>query len=146
MAFFIAGILALNLPSSARADEDDRQLVTLPPELQHKMLENMRMHLETLDDILSNLAAGNIDEAARIAEQKLGMSSLHEHDAAKIGPLLPTEMQQMGKDMHRAASRLVITYQNAELMEPKQAMSEFVNALQEVTSYCTACHTLYRLR
>jgi len=139
-------MLALAAPASAVADDDDRILVTLPPDLHHKMLENMRKHLESLDDILSKLAWGNIDEAGRIAEEELGMSSLDEHESAKIGPLLPPEMSQLGKDMHRAASRLVIAYQNAEFLEPEQGMKKFADSLQEVTSYCTACHLTYRLR
>jgi len=146
-AAVLAAVLAsVAAPAPALADEDDRELVTLPPELKHKMLESMRKHLVTLDDILSNLTWGNIDEAGRLAEHELGMSSLDDHESAKIGPLLPPEMRQLGKDMHRAASRLVIAYQDAELMEPKLAMRKFTASLQEVTAYCTACHASYRLR
>lgn len=45
------------------------------------------------------------DKAASIAETRLGMRSLALHGAAHIAPLMPQGMQDIGTQMHRAASR-----------------------------------------
>ena len=56
--------------------EDHRTPVKFPPQLRAHTLINMRDHLLALAQIQDALAAGAYDEAASIAEQRLGMSSL----------------------------------------------------------------------
>ena len=66
------------------ADNDARQLVQLPEMMQQHMMSNMRDHLVTINEILVNLGNGEMDEAAQIAEQRLGMSSLESHGASHM--------------------------------------------------------------
>ena len=126
--------------------QDARQLVRLPEPMQEHMLSNMRDHLVSLNEIIGDVADGKLDEAAKVAEQRLGMSSLTAHDAAHMAPFFPKPMQDMGTSMHHAASQLVIVLQNAAVTPGAQSMQEINRALHEMTSACTSCHTAYRIR
>ena len=102
-------------PKSATAGEDGRELVKLPPMMQEHMLANMRDHLAALNDLLAELAEGNIDKATGIAEERLGMSSLSLHGAEQLSKFMPQAMGMLGTQMHRAASRFVVVARDAEL-------------------------------
>ena len=138
--------LAINEGGPAGAADDARQLVKLPPMMQEHMLANMRDHLVALNEILGELADGNVDEAAKIAEARLGMSSLSLHGADHLGKFMPAEMGAIGTQMHRAASRFVIVAQDAEMNPGKDAQHKVYRALQEITDNCNACHQGYRIR
>jgi hypothetical protein len=114
--------------------------------MQEHMLGNMRDHLATLNEILGDVADSKYDAAAKIAEQRLGMSSLSLHGAAHLAPFLPKPMQDIGTSMHRAASRLVIVLQDASITPTAEAMRDINRALYAVTSACEACHASYRIR
>ncbi len=134
--------------SGAGADQvqDSRELVRLPLPMQEHMLGNMRDHLVTLNEIVGDLADGKFDAAAKVSEQRLGMNSLGLHDAAHMAPFMPKPMQELGTSMHRAASRLAITLQDAAVSPTVDSMRDVNRALHEVTTACTACHASYRIR
>lgn len=134
------------LPGTGSANEDSRQMVKLPKMMQDHMLANMRDHLVALDEMLGELAEGNIDKASDIAEKRLGMSSMSLHGAAHLGKFMPKEMGQIGTQMHHAASRFVVIARNAELEPGTKSQHKVYKALQEITSYCNACHQGYRIR
>jgi hypothetical protein len=142
----IAALLFLVAGISAGQAQDARQLVHLPPMMQEHMLGNMRDHLATLNEILGDVADSKYDAAAKIAEQRLGMSSLSLHGAAHLAPFLPKPMQDIGTSMHHAASRLVIVLQDASITPTAEAMRDINRALHAVTSACEACHASYRIR
>jgi hypothetical protein len=122
---------------------DTRELVTFPPELVAHTIANMRDHLRALQEINEALAAGEPDKAAKIAEARLGMSSLHLHGAAEVARYMPQGMQDAGTAMHRAASRFAIEAQNVGVTgELKPALG----ALSEVMAACVGCHAGYRLK
>lgn len=121
------------------AEQDVRERVTLPEVMQVHMLANMRNHLETIDLILLQLSKGELDVAADIAEQRLGMSSLDKHGAEHFARFMPEGMKKTGIRMHRAASRFALRAQEGDAL-PAYA------ALQEVTANCVACHAAYRIR
>ena len=145
--FWLAvGVLASTFAAAPVSAEDQRELVQLPPMMQEHMLTNMRDHLASLDAILAALAEGDIDEAGKIAENRLGMSSLSLHGADQLAKFMPQGMADLGTQMHRAASRFVIVAQDAELTPGREAQHEVYRALQEVTANCNACHQAYRIR
>lgn len=131
--------LVLAAAPVAFAQQDNRQLVELPPMMQQHMLTNMRDHLMTIDEILAALAANQPDKAAELAEQRLGMSSLASHGAAHMAPLMPKEMQEIGTGMHRAASRFALKAQEGDVLSAYAS-------LRNVTAACVACHEAYRIR
>jgi hypothetical protein len=82
-----AGAAALTvLGTAAIADSDTRVLVKLPTPMQEHMLSNMRDHLQTLDQINRALAEQRWQDAADVAEQRLGISSLSSHGAEHMAP------------------------------------------------------------
>ena len=135
-----AGTLVLLMATSSTSFADDtRQLVELPEMMQQHMLANMRDHLRSLNEILDNMAKGNLDKAAQIAEMRLGMSSLDAHGASHMAPYMPQGMRDAGTAMHRAASRFALKAGEGEVL-PAYKM------LGEITANCVACHTAYRIR
>ena len=121
------------------ADGDSRQLVELPEMMQQHMMSNMRDHLVAINEILTSMANGKLDQAAEIAESRLGMSSLKSHGASHMSKFMPEGMQQAGTSMHRAASRFALKAQEGEALPAYSALSE-------VTSACVASHSSYRIR
>lgn len=139
ISLLAAFILVTFISSSSNADTDKRQLVQLPEIMQQHMMANMRDHLATINKILFNLGNGEMDKAAEIAEQRLGMSSLETHGASHMAKFMPEGMRTAGTNMHKTASRFALKAQEGELL-PAYKM------LTELTSTCVACHSGYRIR
>lgn len=136
----IVAVIALVFASHiSSASEDSRQLVELPEMMQQHMMSNMRDHLAAINEILINMSNGHLDNAAEIAESRLGMSSLDTHGASHMAKFMPEDMRQKGTTMHRAASRFALKAQEGELLPA-------YGALSEITSACVACHSSYRIR
>ena len=123
----------------SNAGEDQRQLVQMPEKMQQHMMSNMRDHLAALNEILASMAKGELEQAAQIAELRLGTSSLESHGAGHMAKFMPEGMQKAGTSMHSAASRFALTAQEGEALPAYKALSEVTNA-------CVACHTAYRIR
>jgi cytochrome c556 len=134
--------LLLVSPLSAIAT-DARQKIEMPPMMQEHMLNNMRDHLRALQEIQAALAKSDFDKAADIAEQRIGMSSLEKHGAAHMAPYMPKPMQDIGTQMHRAASRFSRTAQEAVV---KSNMAPVLDDFSTLLKQCIACHDSYRLR
>ena len=100
----------------------------------------------TLNEIIGDMADGKLDEAAKLSEQRLGMSSLGLHGAAQMAPFMPKPMQDIGTSMYRVASRLAIVLQDTSVSPTLDTMRDASRALHEVTTTCTACHASYRIR
>jgi hypothetical protein len=128
---------------SAHHAADSRQLVAFPPALVEHTFANMRDHLLALQEIAQNLGAGDTDAAAKIAETRLGMSSLHLHGAAEVSKYMPQGMQAAGTQMHRAASRFAIAAQDAGVTGDLKSV---FSGLAEITAQCVSCHAGYRLK
>jgi len=122
---------------------DTRQLVEFPPALREHTLANMRDHLQTLQEIQSQLGMGHPDVAAGIAEARLGLSSLQLHGAADVARYMTQGMQDAGTAMHRAASRFAIAAEDASVTgELKPVFA----GLADITAQCVGCHAGYRLK
>jgi len=138
-----AAIAAEPHDHAAHAPDDARQVVHMPPELATHMLANMRDHLAALGEIQAALAAGRFEQAADVAERRIGMSSLEAHGASHVAPYMPKPMQDIGTAMHRAASRFARTAQESEV---EGDLPRALNGLAGLTQECVACHASYRLR
>ena len=132
-------ILLLFASNISIADQDPRQLVELPEMMQQHMMSNMRDHLVALNEILKQIAKGDLEQAAEIAESRIGMSSLESHGAGHMSKFMPEGMRQAGTSMHRAASRFALKAQEGEVLPSYRA-------LYGITSACVACHSGYRIR
>jgi cytochrome c556 len=126
------------LAQTCDADEDTRIKVDLPAMMKTHMLHSMRDHLLAVHEIQTALAKGEFDKASDIAENRIGMSSLESHNAAHMAPFMPEGMQNIGTEMHHAASRFAMTASEGDL-------SRSLAALSKVTAQCVACHMTYRV-
>lgn len=122
---------------------DTRVLVKFPPELVEHTLANMRDHLLALQEINDALARGQNDKAGKIAEERLGMTSLRRHGAHEVAKYMPQGMQDAGTAMHRAASRFAIEAQNSGVTGD---LKPALGGLSEVMNACVGCHAGYRLK
>jgi cytochrome c556 len=120
-----------------------RQPVEMPAPMREHMLANMRDHLAALAEIQSALAAGKYEQAADVAETRLGLSSLERHGASHMAGHMPKPMQDIGTNMHRAASRFARTAQEAAVTRD---LPGALGALAELSSQCVACHAGFKLR
>ena len=138
----IAFLLILLLFTLVPVQADDRQKVEFPPMMREHMLANMRDHLLALQEITAYLASGAYDQAAEVAENRLGMSSLDAHGAAHMAEFMPDAMAAIGTGMHRAASRFAISASDAEI---EGGLAKAFGALSEVMQQCVACHAAFRV-
>jgi len=120
----------------------DRQTVQLPEMMREHLLSNMRDHLLALEEITRLLASEHYDEAAQVAESRLGLSSLESHGASHMNRFFPKEMGQIGMEMHRAASRFALAAQEAEI---EGGLNKAFSALSQVMQQCVACHSAYKV-
>lgn len=125
---------------------DQRQLVTLPGPMRQEMLANMRDHLETLNTVIGDVGDAKFEEASKLLEARLGMSSLPLHHAAEMAPFFPKPMQDAGTELHHASSRLAIALQDASVNRTFDSMREVNARLHDVTSTCVGCHAAYRVQ
>ena len=69
--------LAASIPTaqttSPAAAEDTRELIDLAPDIRDRFLAMMREDLVNLNDVVAAVAAGDFEEAARIAERRIGL-------------------------------------------------------------------------
>lgn len=138
MKNIILTLLLLASYNSTIAQEDSRQFVELPGMMQKHMMSNMRDHLVAINEIQLYLANDEMDKAAVVAENRLGMSSLKSHMAEHMGQFMPKEMGQIGTSMHKAASRFALKAEEGELLPAYKALAE-------VTSACVACHAGFKI-
>ncbi len=124
---------------SLTAEADERELVPMPEMMQTHMLSNMRDHVLALHEILGALAEDQLDRAASIAEERLGMSSLDNHGASHMAQVMPKQMGAIGTGMHRAASRF------SRIAEEGDRLAAY-DQLNKITAACVACHAGYRIR
>ncbi|HET7403053.1 MAG TPA: hypothetical protein VFJ62_14760 [Usitatibacter sp.] len=145
----LAAFVALAASASAQTQDhamtqaaDSRERVEFPAPMREHTLANMRDHLMALQEINLALARNDFERAASVAEQRLGMSSLEAHGAAHLAAFMPKPMQDIGTQMHRAASRFAVEAQDASASNDlKPALA----ALGAVMQQCVACHAAYRL-
>ena len=131
-----------SMTGAAASQGDSRQLVNFPEPMRLHTITSMRDHLLALQEIDVALSRNAFDKAATIAEQRLGMSSLELHGAAHVAPFMPQAMQDIGTQMHRAASRFAIDAQTASVSnDVRPALASLGTVMQQ----CVACHAAYRL-
>lgn len=124
------------------AAADARQSVRFPAAMRNHTLANMRDHLLALTEIQEALSLAEFDRAARIAEARLGMSSLQLHGAHDVAGFMPKGMQDAGTAMHRSASRFSLAAKDAAVTGELQPA---LAALARLQRTCVACHAAYKL-
>jgi len=70
----------LSICLSTQAYSDERTVIQIPPDIKALFLEEMRTHLDNLNEITMALSAGDFDGAAYVAENKMGFG----HSAREV--------------------------------------------------------------
>lgn len=135
----ILALLVLGFHSLLSVADDERQLVEMPDMMKNHMLQNMRGHLEVVNQLLMYLSQQELDKASELAENELGMSSLDSHKAKHMSQFMPEGMRKAGTSMHKAASQFALVAEEGDVAE---AYKSLIN----ITSACVACHAAYRVR
>ncbi|MDH4053470.1 MAG: hypothetical protein OEU93_18030, partial [Rubrivivax sp.] len=112
-SILVSCLVAACCVSAPAEAADSRQLVDMPAPMVQHMLSNMRDHLAALTEIQRALGAGEFQVASDVAERRIGLSSLEAHGASHMAPYMPKEMQDIGTQMHRAASQFALVAQEA---------------------------------
>ena len=146
----LLSLVSAFLASPVLAANDNRVLVEMPPMMQQQMRADMRDHLMTIQQITALLSKQQYEEAADLAENKLGMSSMgrrsqqHKHHKGQNrAQMMPPAMRQMGQGLHRSASQFSREVKDAEL---DGGLGRAFSALSGVMQQCVGCHSAYRIQ
>jgi hypothetical protein len=122
---------------------DTRQAVEFPQAMRDHTLANMRDHLLALQQIQVALSKEDYDQAADIAEQRLGMTALILHGSYERAKFMPQGMRDVGSTMHANASRFAVAAKDAGATGDLRPV---LAAMAGVTAQCVACHSAYRVK
>lgn len=141
MKLLAIGLLAVALTSvGPLAAEDTRTSVKLPPDVRAAFLDEMRHHMDSLDNVIAAVAAPDFPRAAEVARTELGMGS-----GKGFGRFMPIEFREMGLAMHRSALEFADVAAAASAPPSAEDWSKVVGALSSVSSNCRACHSVFRV-
>lgn len=170
----IALTLLLQACLSSFALAEERTIVNVPPEIREMFLEEMRTHLDNLNEITYALSAGDFSGAAYVAENKMGvghsireimmekgvpeheikafiqkMRKKHgdgEHPGQGMGRYMPAEFRELGRSFHQAAEDFAEVAKNVPEKPDVEDYQRVFSALSEVVDMCSACHSAYTIK
>lgn len=129
--------------SASGGAADGRVPVAFPAPMGERLLANMRDHLLAIQEINAALAKDDTNAAAKIAEERLGMTALERFESHETAQYMPPAMQAAGAAMHRGASRFAIAVQDADVTGD---LKPALGALAETMQACVTCHAGFRLK
>lgn len=138
LAILCLGLLLMT--GAAAAAEDPRLPLQLPPEVRADFLEEMRHHMDSLDNLLSRLAEGDFKAAAATARAELVPGS-----GKGFGRYLPIAFREIGLGMHRAAADFATVADKAATPPSAADWQAAITALEAVSGTCRACHDAFRV-
>ena len=158
--YLLAILLSSNTASIAQEAVDNRHMIKMPPQTKQVFLSKMRGHMEALDQIIAAIAEDDLNEAAEIAENTMGVvgtghgkkwecddsdgehADKHDQSAHKkkgFGKLMPPEMKAMGMSLHKAADDFAEVSRQGD-------RGEAYKALRQISSSCVACHQSFGVK
>lgn len=126
--------------SATAEDADPRQVITLPSDMRGAFLAHMRHHMDSLDEVIGQLAGADFKAAAKVAREQLVQGS-----GAGFGRYLPVEFREMGLGMHRAAADFAAMAEAVPTPPTAADWQKTMAALQGITSQCRGCHAAFRV-
>ena len=116
---------------------DGRQALLLETSERDLVLGEMRLFLQTVQQITQGVTANNLQQVASAAKQ-VGAAAQQSVPASLIKKL-PLEFKKLGFDTHRQFDQLAM---DAEQFGDTQLVLEQLSGLM---TNCVACHELYRI-
>jgi hypothetical protein len=129
--------LGVGKPAAA---EDPRTPIEMPPDVRGAFLEHMRHHMDSLDEVMAELAT-DFKAAAKVAREQLVPGS-----GGGFGRYLPVEFREMGLSMHRPAANFAEVADAVPAQPTPDDWEKTIKALQAISIQCRACHSAFRLR
>ena len=136
LVLLVAGAPALS-PHAMAQDNDQRQAIALDATERAFVLAEMRAFLESVEGIVSALAADRVADAQAPAK-KSGMGVMHSVPPT-LRNKLPMEFMKMGRATHEGFDALAA---EAATLADKTAV---LKQLEAILNNCTTCHASYRL-
>ena len=128
-------LLIASLMVTPAAAEDPRAPVKLPPDVRAAFMEEMRHHMDSLDDVIADFAA-----AAKAARTKLAIGG-----GKGLGRFMSFEFREMGMAMHRAAADFADIAASMPA-EPSDAdWKRTMGGLEDISAQCRGCHSAFRV-
>jgi cytochrome c556 len=137
IAFYLLIAAVIVTPAAA---EDPRMPIEMPPDVRSAFLEHMRHHMDSLDDVMAQLAAADFKGAAKVAREQLVPGS-----GAGFGRYLPVEFREMGLGMHRAAADFANVADAVPAQPTAADWRKTMEALHTISIQCRACHSAFRI-
>jgi hypothetical protein len=125
------------IQGSVTPGTDGRTAILLEPGERDLVLSEMRVFLESVQQITGGIAENDLQLVAKYARQS-GRAAQHEVPASLIGKL-PLEFKQLGFDTHAKFDALALDAE--QLGDTGHSLSQLNVLLQN----CIACHATYRI-
>ena len=133
-------LLIASLMVTPAAAEDPRAPVKLPPDVRAAFMEEMRHHMDSLDDVIAALAAADFAAAAKGARTELAIGG-----GKGLGRFMPVEFREMGLGMHRAAADFAEVADAVPAQASAADWKKTMEALQMISAQCRGCHSAFRV-
>ncbi|MDV7338631.1 hypothetical protein RYZ26_03415 [Terasakiella sp. A23] len=148
---------------------DEREVIKIPSEIKSMFLEEMRGHLDNLNEITLAISAGDFETAAFVAQSKMGfgrpmrdvmeeqglpqdvINKTLEKMRAEHGKgggmeqFMPEEIREMGRDFHTAAENFARVARSVSTPPTADEYQRVFTALSEAIDVCSACHSSFRV-
>ncbi len=126
-------------PAVPRTAHDGRQLVQLEVAVEWLSMVSMRDYLMTLMRITEQLARDELDTAARLAEERLGLTAAESVLITRVLEQAPEEFRSLTEDLHQTGTRLATLIRSDD-------RDGALDAMADVMQVCVTCHAQYRYR
>ena len=125
------------IQGSTTTSVDGRTTIHLTDSERHLILEEMRGFLAATQQIITHVAADDLEKAA-VAAKKVGRAAQAEVPGSLMGKL-PITFKKLGFDTHTKFDQMAL---DAESLEDGNYTLE---QLSQLMQNCVACHSAYRL-
>ena len=120
-----------------RTDPDHRQVLQLPPDERHLVLDEMRRFVAAMQQITEGLAKEDFQKVASAA-RKMGSGAANEIPP-RVVKKLPQQFRQLAGKVHTTFDAIAL---DAEAMGDTQLTLDQVSNLY---GHCVSCHAIYQI-
>lgn len=113
---------------------DTRISLGLSAEMKQHQLSNMREHTEAIQSIIGLMSENNLEEAAKIAHSKLGLTPEMQKMCNMMGG---EKFTTLGIAFHKSGDDLGDALQTGDV-------NKSLRALNKTMQHCVECHATYR--
>ncbi|MBE9536423.1 MAG: cytochrome c [Proteobacteria bacterium] len=120
------------------AKPDERTELNIPAPMKVMQKRMMRKHLDTISEITAALAANELEQAAKVARERLGWSPAEEKRCSMVEKMTgEAGFTSFGMAVHKKADELADAAQKGDRDKAMGLLSELINN-------CNNCHKTFR--